>query len=87
MKRNKLLIALLYLVVQTAEAQQSQAKKGPKKKVVKVQFDDELVKGGIALPDMSSINSKKDFNFKRLIRVRENFVPEMENGINDFKGN
>ncbi|CAE80978.1 hypothetical protein predicted by Glimmer/Critica [Bdellovibrio bacteriovorus HD100] len=52
-----------------------------------MQFDDELVKGGIALPDMSSINSKKDFNFKRLIRVRENFVPEMENGINDFKGN
>ncbi|MEK2645816.1 hypothetical protein [Bdellovibrio sp. BCCA] len=54
---------------------------------MKLNFEDELVTGSTEKPDMSSFNTKTDFNYKKLIRVRENFVNEMEAGINDFKGN
>lgn len=71
----------------------SQTKKEPvsetnkKSRRVKLNFEDELVTGSTEKPDMSNFNTKTDFNYKKLIRVRENFVNEMEAGINDFKGN
>ncbi|MDG0815644.1 hypothetical protein [Bdellovibrio svalbardensis] len=58
-----------------------------KTKKVQVSFDDELVKGATEKPDLSNMNTKTDFNYKKLIRVRENFVNEMEGGLDDFKGN
>lgn len=57
-----------------------------KPKTVKVRFDDELVKGSTAKPDVSSMDVNKSFNYKKLIRVRENFLNEMEDGLDDFKG-
>lgn len=59
--------------------------KGSRK--VKVSFGDELVKGASEKPDISNFNTKTDFNYKKLIRVRENFLNEMEGGLDDFKGN
>ncbi|MEN0059564.1 MAG: hypothetical protein AAGB31_12065 [Bdellovibrio sp.] len=66
-----------------ATAPVTQGKKG---RSVKLNFEDELVKGGLAAPDMSSVNVRQDFNYKKLIRVRENFLNEMEDGLNDYKG-
>ncbi|WP_374073654.1 hypothetical protein [Bdellovibrio bacteriovorus] len=90
-KNNLILIPLLILVASTNawSEPKKEASSGTSKKSrrVKLNFEDELVTGSTAKPDVSNLNTKTDFNYKKLIRVRENFVNEMENGLNDFKGN
>lgn len=96
-KSNSLfkILVLLFLLSWNAQAKQElpraasqpalQSASGPKKqKFVKVRFDDELVKGATEKPDGLTMNVKKEFNYKKLIRIRENFINEMENGLDDF---
>lgn len=40
-------------------------------------FEDELIEGGIQKPDLFYLIQRKNFNFKKLVRLRENFLPEM----------
>lgn len=44
----------------------------------KIQFDDELVEGEVRKPELFYLLQKKQFNYKRLIKLRENFLPEMK---------
>lgn len=46
-------------------------------------FEDELVQGATAKPELEYILTKKNFNFKRLIKLRENFQPEMRRTSED----
>ncbi len=80
-----LVLCPLVLNAQTKKATVQSAH--PKTRRVQLNFEDELVNGSTEKPDVSNIDVKTDFNYKKLIRVRENFVNEMENGLNDFKGN
>src|SRR5690242_7966860 len=50
-------------------------KKGDKKQTLS--FEDELVEGSTQKPELFYLFQKKNFNYKRLIRLRENFLPEM----------
>ncbi len=43
----------------------------------RIQFDDELVEGEVRKPELFYLLQKKQFNYKRLIKLRENFLPEM----------
>ncbi|WP_413612312.1 hypothetical protein [Bdellovibrio sp. HCB-110] len=91
-KNNLLLFTVVLLLGAPAWTQEVQElvpipKSAKKTKRVKISFDDELIKGSTAKPDVSNLDTKKDFNYKKLIRVRENFVNEMESGLDDFKGN
>ena len=57
-----------------------------KSKRTTINFEDQLIKGQNQKPDLMYIMQKKQFNYKRLIRLRENFLPEMRetaNGIED----
>jgi hypothetical protein len=47
------------------------------KKKTKIDFEDELVEGELKKPELFYLLQKKQFNFKRLIKLRENFMPEM----------
>lgn len=40
-------------------------------------FEDELIEGGVQKPELMYLLQRKNFNFKKLIRLRENFLPEM----------
>lgn len=40
-------------------------------------FEDELVTGASEKPELFYLFQKKNFNYKRLIRLREDFIPEM----------
>ncbi len=40
-------------------------------------FDDELIQGSSQKPELFYLLQKKRFNYKRLIRLRSNFLPEM----------
>ena len=51
--------------------------KTDKKKTSKIDFEDELVEGELKKPELFYLLQKKQFNFKRLIKLREDFLPEM----------
>jgi hypothetical protein len=48
----------------------------PEKKQT-LNFEDELVTGASEKPELFYLFQKKNFNYRRLIRLRENFLPEM----------
>ncbi len=47
-----------------------------KRKAV-INFEDELIKGEASKPELFYLLQRKQYNFKKLIRLRENFLPEM----------
>ncbi len=49
----------------------------PREKKATLSFEDELVEGTTQKPELYYLFQKKNFNYKRLIRLRENFLPEM----------
>src|SRR5476649_305492 len=53
------------------------AKTGGAKKKTDINFEDELVEGELKKPELFYLLQKKQFNFKRLIKLREDFLPEM----------
>lgn len=52
-------------------------KKGEGPKRTTINFEDQLIKGQNQKPDLLYLLQKKQFNYKRLIRLREDFLPEM----------
>lgn len=55
----------------------SNAVRGKGEKVKNLNFEDELVQGAADKPELFYLFQKKNFNYKRLIKLRENFLPEM----------
>jgi hypothetical protein len=55
-------------------APQNQVQKGRR---TTIDFEDELVEGKTKNPELFYLLQKRQFNYKRLIRLRENFLPEM----------
>ena len=58
--------------------------KGEKKRT-KIDFEDELVEGELKKPELFYLLQKKQFNFKRLIKLREDFIPEMRRDADDVR--
>lgn len=54
-------------------------------KTKSLSFEDELVEGATAKPELFMLFQKKNFNYKRLIKLRENFVPEMRRTAEDVQ--
>ncbi|MBC7742047.1 MAG: hypothetical protein H7061_07615 [Bdellovibrionaceae bacterium] len=48
-------------------------------------FEDELVEGNAQKPELFYLFQKKNFNYKRLIKLRENFLPEMRKTNEDIQ--
>lgn len=48
-------------------------------------FEDELVEGSAQKPELFYLFQKKNFNYKRLIKLRENFLPEMRKTAEDVQ--
>ena len=67
-----------------AEKKPSRAEKGEKKKT-KIDFEDELVEGELKKPELFYLLQKKQFNFKRLIKLREDFLPEMRRDADEVR--
>lgn len=67
---------LVSLITAPALAQSAQNQtKDPHKQ--SLSFEDELVEGKADKPELFYLFQKKNFNYKRLIRLRDNFLPEM----------
>ena len=63
----------------------SKSSKAIKKKNAVLNFEDELITGESDKPELFFIFQKKQFNFKKLIKLRENFLPEMKNTSGDVQ--
>lgn len=55
------------------------------KRKAQLNFEDELVEGGTQKPELFYLFQKKNFNYKRLIKLRENFLPEMRKTTEDIQ--
>jgi hypothetical protein len=56
----------------------------PAPKKTTVNFEDQLVEGQAQKPDLLYMLQKKKFNYKKLIRLRENFLPELRQTSNEI---
>ena len=55
------------------------------KKRTDIDFEDELVEGELKKPELFYLLQKKQFNFKRLIKLREDFLPEMRRDADEVR--
>lgn len=76
LRASLIIICVTVLLCGSAFAQQS-SKSGQAKKKTAINFDDQLVTGELRKPELFYLLQKKQFNFGRLIKLRENFLPEM----------
>ena len=84
--RKILITFLLVGLFSPALLAQQGAKVAPNsQKKTSLSFEDELVEGAAQKPDISYIFQKKNFNYKRLIKLRENFIPEMRRTSEDMQ--
>jgi hypothetical protein len=77
---------MMALVWSTPEAfaQDTQSyNKGQKRATV--DFEDQLVQGEVKKPELFYLLQKKQFNFGKLIKLRENFIPEMQQTAEDIE--
>lgn len=56
-----------------------------KERKATLSFEDELVEGSTQKPELFYLFQKKNFNYKRLIKLRENFLPEMRRTTEDIQ--
>ncbi len=64
--------------VALAEDQANTTAKYKKPLRLKINFEEDLVKGNTANPDLSNIQASKNFNLKKMIKIKENFIPQVE---------
>ena len=74
-----ILVCLCSLFFKLPIAFADDAAKASQEKKKTLSFEDELVEGATQKPELFYLFQKKNFNYKRLIKLRENFLPEMRN--------
>lgn len=43
-----------------------------------LRFENELVEGSLSQPELTYLLKKKNFNYKKLIKIRKDFIPELK---------
>ncbi len=70
-----------------APSADTKAKQNPNKnKKTTIDFEDQLIEGSRQKPELFYLLQNKDFNYKRLIRLREDFLPELRKSSEDVQG-
>lgn len=81
--KSRVFIFLLLIV--TAWTAPAVEKSVIKKKQQTLSFEDELVEGETQKPELFYLFQRKNFNYKRLFKLRENFIPEARRNAEDIK--
>jgi hypothetical protein len=76
------LFSSLFVHAQTNETDTDQIKADKKQSL---NFEDELIEGTAQKSDLFYIFQKNNFKFKKLIKLRENFLPEMNRNAEDIQ--
>lgn len=81
------LIGLLVTVVvenSFAQSGSSTSSNKAQSRRTSINFEDQLVEGQVQKPELFYLLQQRNNNFKRLIRLRENFLPEMRKASEDI---
>ncbi len=84
MKINTLITTALFLIFVLASSFATAETAPPKNKKTTVNFEDQLIEGQAQKPDLLYLLQKKKFNYKKLIRLRENFLPELRQSADEM---
>lgn len=79
------ILTSFFIVLLLSTGALAQKKSKGKAKRTTINFEDQLIKGQNQKPDLLYLLQKKQFNYKRLIRLRENFLPEMRETATDIE--
>lgn len=82
--RSKLVLLLILFSMGQAVSAQSKKQSQDDKRTTDINFEDELIEGEVKKPELLYLLQRKQFNFKRLIKLRENFLPEMNRTAEDI---
>lgn len=74
--------ALSFLLIPLARAEDAGGKGG---KRTQINFEDQLVEGQAQKPELFYLLQQRNANFKRLIRLREDFLPEMRKSADEIQ--
>ncbi|MCO5113176.1 MAG: hypothetical protein M9899_03270 [Bdellovibrionaceae bacterium] len=86
---KKIAIAFAVLLSTTlvyAQDEQPAARQKQAPRTTVLSFEDELIQGDVSSPDLFVILKNKNLNFGKLLRLRENFIPEMRQTRQDVHG-
>jgi hypothetical protein len=78
---HKLILIIFLFIFASTENAQAEAKKAAKRATV--DFTDQLVEGQAQKPELFYLLQQRNANNKRLIRLRDNFLPEMRRTAED----
>lgn len=63
----------------------AQKSKKKRQKRVVIDFQDELLEGGVSNPSIFHLFHKKQLDYGRLVKFRKNFLPEMRRTARELK--
>ena len=75
----------LILILVSTFASTAWSQKSSKKRKATVNFEDELIQGDINKPELLYLLKQRQANYKRLIKFRKNFLPEMRKTTEDLR--
>lgn len=78
-----MLILIIVFSISLVKNLASAADTSANKKRTNINFEDQLIRGEVQKPELFYILQKKQFNFSKLIKLRENFLPEMKKSAED----
>lgn len=87
MKRTALLVGLVAAIATPAMAQEKVVQEADKvvvRKKTVIDFTDVAVEGELTKPEGSYVLNKKQTTFKSLIKVRDNFQPELQKSVDNL---
>lgn len=76
---------LVFSLSHFARAEDAKDAKAGKVKKTTIDFEDELVEGEFKKPELFYLLQRKQFNYKRLIKLRKDFIPEMKQTSEDVE--
>ena len=83
---NKYFVSLTIVFFTLATlSQDSDIVRVPKKRRITLNFGADMVKANAENPDLSNIHASKNFNWKKMIKIKENFIPEVESNGQAFE--
>ncbi len=86
MRKNNFLklILIIFCLSSAGDVIAKSKRKKRRSKTQVLNFQDDLIKGGSQRPELFYLLERKEYNFKKLIRLRKNFLPEMRSTAEDI---
>lgn len=81
------MVALLSILLSFNGFAETKNSKETSRRTEVINFEDELVEGQNTKPELFYLLQQKNFNYKRLIKLRENFIPEAKRSFENLQLN